>query len=684
MVSLVMVTSLSSSAAPSVAGAAAAAASGAAPAVLAALDTTIGPKTRLIPGQVLVRSTAKKDPQAFARELGAALGRPLTFKKAVVLGWVQLEDPTASSEALTLQLVDDIARIGGVKDTAAVWVWRKFFAPNDPFISLMWPLDAIGAPAAWNITRGSTSNRVGVVDTGTVFSHEDFVGKRGPEFDFISDPQGGGDGNGRDADATDVGDNCQGEGNSFHGTHVAGTILANHNNGIGIAGLNGNAKLVTGRSLGRCGGTNVDINEAVAWMGGFQVDGVTPLSAADRPRVVNLSLGGSGQPCDNFTNSVWEAVTGQGVIVVVASGNDGNNVAVASPANCKDSVAVAAFDITRGGAPGLSNYANFGPEISIVAPGGNVDFGLEGGVLSSVDRSISQFRDGSPYAFYPGTSMAAPHVAGVISLMLDVNGALDRDGVVAILQAQSGSCTSCQGKPALRADLAVAAAAGTAVTTSPGDTCAGTGFCSSGQQCVRAGTVDTCLLVCSNNGGCAAGVACTVVPDAGFSVCFGTAAEGEGEGEGEGEDEPGECDERRGNMDCKVGAGCVDRECVKGADGDIGNRGLCEFDRDCSSGICDLGVCTITCDGTRCADGYSCLNEDDGGVPGGLCVADSCVDDRDICGDGFDCSYSSAKRYVCAAGSSNYAGLCGASPGATAPLAVLALALLRRRRRRHR
>jgi serine protease len=644
------------------------------PAMAAAPGRGLGKETRVIAGQFLVKpATTPKDPAAFARALGQALGRPLRLEREVVLGWLLLEDDGVADEAATLRLVERAERQKGVAGAAAVWVRRAFATPSDPFFEYMWNLDAIGSRAAWNITQGSADNLVGVVDTGTLVSHEDLASKIASGFDFISDPNIGADGNGRDADFSDPGDGADcGFGfqpSSFHGSHVAGTILAATNNNRGISGLNWNARLVTGRALGRCGGTTVDINEAVAWMAGFQVPPAPNLAAADRPRVINLSLGSTGAPCDSFTNDVWNAVTGRGHVLVVAAGNDGNDVPVGSPANCPASLAVAAFGPING--TSLAPYSNFGPEIDIVAPGGDQRRDFQQGVLSAVDASVSPFQGSIPYSFYEGTSMAAPHVAGVVSLMLDVNPGLTPAAIENLLKSNGGSCSTCRGKPTLRADLAVAAAAGTTVTTRPGDSCAGTGFCSPGQICAADAT---CQKTCTSSADCSGG-----------GECVGDVCVGGGEGGGEGEP-VGECDVRRGNMDCDDGFGCVEGddglgECQRGKNGDLKIGELCDANRDCDTGLCDRGVCTVTCDDVGCNDGYSC---DRGEVPGGLCRADSCVDDDSICAEGYHCSYSSAERYVCAFGPSNYKNIfgCGSGPAAAAPVVLLGGLLVWRRRRR--
>jgi serine protease len=655
-------------------------------------------KTRLIAGSLLVRPpAAAKDPQSFTRALSKELGVPLTFRRQLVLGWVLLRADGVDDEDATLRLVERAKKAAGVRGAAAEWVMRALATPGDPLFQFMWHLDAIGARAAWDITQGRSVNRVGVVDTGTAFSHEDLQGKRGAEFDFISDTFQSADGDGRDDDATDPGDiaDCNGDGqfdapSSFHGTHVAGTILAGGDNGTGITGINWNAKVVTGRALGRCGGTTVDIDEAVAWMAGFQVDVAPGLPPAERPRVVNLSLGATGAPCDDFTDSVWSQVVAQGVVIVVAAGNDGNDVPVGSPANCPDSLAVAAYG-PQAGHP-LATYSNFGPEIAIVAPGGDQSRSgvFEDGVLSSIDASVSPFQDGTPYTFYEGTSMATPHVTGVVSLMLDVNPGLSVQDIKNLIKSSSDSCNGCGGKPALRADLAVAAAAGTTVVTNPGDSCAGTGFCSSagaqGQVCANVDGAAVCLVSCGGDGDCGSGEACASLAG-GARGCVDDGG-GVPASEGEGEDAPdGACDPRRGNLDCDAGSHCEEDDGVtfcEDGEGDVGVGGLCDFDRDCSTGLCDRGVCTVTCDASDdgdCRDGYSC--DDDVDVPGGLCRADSCVDDPAVCTDGFACSYSSDSRYVCAVGPSNYLGVCGAQPASWAPIPVAGLlALLLRRRRR--
>jgi MYXO-CTERM domain-containing protein len=220
-----------------------------------------------------------------------------------------------------------------------------------------------------------------------------------------------------------------------------------------------------------------------------------------------------------------------------------------------------------------------------------------------------------------------------------------------------------------------------------GDRCADFDGCARGLICLSG----VCNQRCDRGFECAgSGQSCaTLGADAGnMSVCspVGAGTEGEGEGEeGEGEGEPptGDCDPRRGNYDCPQGQSCTETgACVPG-EGPTGTFGLCEADTDCSGGLCVNGVCTRPCNvASGCPDGYTCDAE---AIPGGLCRADSCRDDENLCAaqDGFTCAYTSASRYACAKG---VTGGCSCSSSSTnegtAPLGLALLGWFVGRRRR--
>lgn len=394
------------------------------------------------------------DPAAGAlKELSARTGVEVELIRPIVLGWafVEIRDertPKAiPDEGQTLALLDRLAAdplVEAVSDDK--WL-RPLATPNDPGLGQMWHFDIIGAQAAWDLTQGTSSQRVGIIDTGLVRSHEDVGTRAVAGFDFISNGQSANDGGGRDSEFNDPGDGCGGN-SSFHGTHVAGTIGARANNGTGVAGLNWNAGLVIGRALGCFGGDIVDIGEAAVWMAGGQVDNVAAIGA-NKVSVMNLSLG-SDSSCSSFEQQVVDFVDSQGTVFVAAAGNSsggGVTAPVGSPASCNKAVGVGAHGPNRD----IAEYSSFGAEIAIVAPGGDFNFGQDGGVLSTIGPN-SDF-----YTFQQGTSMAAPHVAGAISLMQALDPGLTRTEIVSILQSTGAACNGCGSKKAMVLDAALAA-----------------------------------------------------------------------------------------------------------------------------------------------------------------------------------------------------------------------------------
>lgn len=358
---------------------------------------------------------------------------------------------------------------------------RIALKPNDPEYSRQWhyhpsskePGSANVEPA-WDITVGSENIVVAVVDTG-VLPHADLQGRLLPGYDFISDfaVANDGDTTGRDNDATDAGDwvteaesndpngpyaYCGPSDSSWHGTHVAGTIAANTNNALGVAGIDWKAKILPVRVLGKCGGYSSDIVDGMRWAAGLEVHGVPP--NPHPARVLNLSLGGFGD-CNIIYQQAINEVVASGAVVAIAAGNDAEDAAFFSPGNCSNGITVHAND--RQGIPTF--YSNFGTVVEISAPGGDTDV-EGGGVLSTLDGGTTVALNDNAYVEYQGTSMATPHVAGVVSLMLAVNPALTPPEVLKILQKTSrpfppgtAPCASGQcGAGILDAAKAVAAA----------------------------------------------------------------------------------------------------------------------------------------------------------------------------------------------------------------------------------
>ncbi|MEL7447890.1 MAG: S8 family serine peptidase [Pseudomonadota bacterium] len=306
--------------------------------------------------------------------------------------------------------------------------------PNDEFIGLQWHYPAISLPAAWDLTQGdrNPSVIVAVIDTGVLLGHPDFAGKLVPGFDFISNPGNARDGDGIDSNPDDPGDLGNGGSSSFHGTHVAGTVGALTNNATGVAGSGWETLIMPLRALGQFGGSTFDIDQAIRFAAGLPNDsGTVPAQRAD---VINLSLGGAGfsQASQNLINEVRAA----GVVVVAAAGNSSTS-APSFPAAYDGVISVSAVDINNN----RTGYSNFGSTIDLAAPGGNTGADVNGdgfgdGVLSTIgDDSGGSIRFG--YGFLQGTSMAAPHVAGVIALMRAVDPNLTPAAIDSLIAAGS-------------------------------------------------------------------------------------------------------------------------------------------------------------------------------------------------------------------------------------------------------
>ncbi|MFQ3549433.1 MAG: S8 family serine peptidase [Armatimonadota bacterium] len=254
--------------------------------------------------------------------------------------------------------------------------------PNDEFYDRLWGLRMINMEQAWEIQKGSSSIVVCVLDSG-VLQHSDLINRLGPGWNAV-------DGNANYFDTTES-----------HGTHVAGTIAAETDNGIGVAGVCWEGVRLMPVKIG---------DEGIA-----EADMISGLDYAiqNGAHVVNMSFGGYGA-MNAFYQKIKEAFN-RGMVLVAATGNDAYDVMY--PARFPEVIAVGSV----GPEEQIAYYSNYGPgnEVTLVAPGGDANYGANGLILSTVGLFDEENAfTGYGYQGYQGTSMACPHVSGAAALLL--------------------------------------------------------------------------------------------------------------------------------------------------------------------------------------------------------------------------------------------------------------------------
>lgn len=284
------------------------------------------------------------------------------------------------------------------------YVRRAYFTPNDEFFEKQWHMDQINCQKAWDISTGKGVT-VAVIDTGVNPNGFDGFGNRLIQGrDFAQ----------KDKDSTDQ---------NGHGTHVAGTIAQATNNGTGVVGVAFDANILAVRVLNRYGfGNASNVVDGMRW------------AADNGAHIINLSLGGAESSLAEI--AAINDIHAQGVVIIAAAGNASGPVS--SPAILENVIAVGSvrFDKT------LSFFSNFGPEIDVVAPGGDMSVdqngdGLGDGVFQETFTAGGLLKRDIKFGYFGliGTSQASPHVAGVAALLLAKDPLLTPDEVRDILRS---------------------------------------------------------------------------------------------------------------------------------------------------------------------------------------------------------------------------------------------------------
>ena len=264
------------------------------------------------------------------------------------------------------------------------FIAESVLVPNDPGYASQWHLPRISAPGAWDISKGSSSVSIAVIDSGVDPTHPDLAAKLTPGYNFL----------GGNTDTHDV---------YGHGTAVAGTAAALTDDGIGVAALAWNNSIMPLVVLNSSNvATYADMASAINY-------------AADHgAKVINLSLGGtsSSSTLQNAVNYAWS----KGAVIVAAAGNNSSS-ANFYPASLVNVMAVSATD----GNDNLASFSNFGSWIAVAAPG----------------TTIYTTNNGGGYGTWQGTSFSAPQVSALAALIFSRNGTLSNQQVVDLIKSNA-------------------------------------------------------------------------------------------------------------------------------------------------------------------------------------------------------------------------------------------------------
>ncbi|MEO0143309.1 MAG: S8 family peptidase [candidate division WOR-3 bacterium] len=296
---------------------------------------------------------------------------------------IYLDNPTISKAKNLIQTLKNDQNVLYAEPTI---VYKLLYEPNDPLYDKLWGLYVMYLNYAWNISKGNNI-KVCVIDTGIDFYHEDLSNNFIEGYDEVD--------NDNDISPPDA--------SEYHGTHVAGTILAVMDNNKGIVGVSPNSKLLGCRALTNSGGTSSDISNCIMWC------------INKGARVINMSFGSPSE--SQIIKEAIDSAYNRNIIMVAAAGNDGN-YGIDYPAKYDKVIAVGALD--KNGKK--ASFSDYGPELDFSAPGVEI--------LSTVPYN-------NQYAYLQGTSMATPHIAGTVALILSINPNLTFNDVYNILKSSA-------------------------------------------------------------------------------------------------------------------------------------------------------------------------------------------------------------------------------------------------------
>lgn len=368
------------------------------------------------------------------------------------------EKVTLDTSTDVRKLIEQLARNPDVEEVEPNMIASVSLVPDDPFYSTtgswqneyddLWGLKRINAEQAWDVATGEQSDVIAVIDTGIDYAHPDLEGKMWMNEGEVGTDDAGHDkrSNGIDDDGNTFIDDVYGydfvnhdadpTDDHYHGTHVSGTIAAATNNAQGIAGINWNGRLMAVKGLDRQGsGSSSNLAQAIR----YAVD--------NGANVINMSWGGYGT--SSIIDDALAYANDHGVILVAAAGNSDANAANYFPASSPLVLTVAAWCPNNASSIAVclsrpngdrAQFSNYGEAVDVTAPGAMV-LSLYPSQLPSIAGVIE-----GQYIALSGTSMAAPHVSGVASLLAGLAPEFSKELVDEIIRQSADDVVECTGK----------------------------------------------------------------------------------------------------------------------------------------------------------------------------------------------------------------------------------------------
>lgn len=295
-----------------------------------------------------------------------------------------------NSNHYSIEIALEISETGLFRYAEPEYLLLNSFGTDDPSFGQQWAINSMNVQNAWNLTTGCSSIRVAILDNGVELTHPDLVGNLLPGFDATGTGTNGGSTGSTSIDS--------------HGTKCAGIVAATANNGIGLAGVAYNCRIVPVRVGSGSFSSFTNIAAGIDW--------IRSTNSADIISFSSGSMGGTSQQVTDAINlATSNGRNGLGIPFFSITQNDGTN-SIAYPASLDNVIAVGSINSSGNRAPS----SNFGTGIDIVAPGVCIFTTDFKGAIGSTNSDYE--------SCFSGTSAACPNAAGVMALILSINPSL--------------------------------------------------------------------------------------------------------------------------------------------------------------------------------------------------------------------------------------------------------------------